>query len=231
VPIARRLVKIPLPDAAVFEDAEELVYRHFVALQKRLTDPGTSVRLVVTPERMVIDEARRLYTELSLFEVSVDCVVMNRLLPPEAGEVEFFSDWRRLQEERCAEVESAFAPLPVLAALLQDDEVTGLPRLARHGAQLFSQVDPQAVLCNAPRVRFERDRSGYRALVPLPLGNPASIDVVKIDGDLVVTTGVRRRAISLPRRVAPLALTEARFEGGTLVVRFERGPEDAATGA
>ena len=230
VPIARRLVRIPLPDAGVFEDAEELVYRRLVALQKRLTDPGTSVRLVVTPERMVIDEARRLYTELSLFEVPVDAVVMNRLLPPEAGDVAFFSDWRRLQVERLAEVESAFAPLPVLTAPLQDDEATGLPRLARHGAQLFSRVDPQAVLSTAPRVRFERDRSGYRALVPLPFGQPGQVDVVKIDGDLVVTAGPRRRAISLPRRVAPLSLAEARFEGGTLVVRFERESGDAATG-
>jgi arsenite-transporting ATPase len=231
VPIARRLVKIPLPDAAVFEDAEELVYRRMVSLQKRLTDPGTSVRLVVTPERMVIDEARRLYTELSLFEVPVDAVVMNRLLPPEAAEVAFFDDWRRRDQERLTEVEAAFAPLPVLRAPLQDDEVTGLPRLARHGARLFAETDPQAVLSTAPRVRFERDRSGYRALVPLPFGRPSDLSVVKIDGDLVVTAGLRRRAISLPRRVAPLSLAEARSEGDTLVVRFERESGDAAPGA
>jgi arsenite-transporting ATPase len=231
VPIARRLVKIPLPDAAVFEDAEELVYRRMVALQKRLTDPGTSVRLVVTPERMVIDEARRLYTELSLFEVPVDAVVMNRLLPPQAAEVAFFDDWRRRDQERVAEVETAFAPLPVLRAPLQDDEVTGLPRLARHGAQLFAEVDPHAVLSSAPRVRFERDGSGYRALVPLPFGQPAQISVAKVDGDLVVTAGLRRRAISLPRRVAPLSLAEARSEGGTLVVRFERESGEPAADA
>ncbi len=231
LPIARRLVSVPLPDARIFEDAEELLYSRFVALQKRLTDAGTSVRLVVTPERMVIDEARRLYTELSLFEVSVDAVVMNRLLPESAGEVEFFSDWCRLQQERRAEVESAFAPLPVLIGPLQDDEVTGLARLSRHGAELFHGVDPGARLCSAPRIRFERDGSGYRALIPLPVpdGDATGLDVVKVDGDLVVTVGVRRRAISLPRRVAPLSLTEARLEGGGLVVRFAREPADAAT--
>jgi len=220
VPIARRLVSVPLPDSHVFEDAEELVYRRFVTLQRRLTDASTSVRLVVTPERMVIEEARRLYTELSLFEVPCDAVVMNRLLPEAAGEVEFFRDWQRLQQERLAEVESAFAPLPVLCAPLQQDEVTGLVRLRQHGQELFAASEPGDVLCRAPRVRFERDDGGYRALVPLPLGSAPQLDVVKLDDDLVVTAGGRRRAIRLPRRVAPLSLSEARLDGSTLVVRF-----------
>lgn len=227
VPIARRLVSVPLPDAAVFEDAEELVYRRFVTLQRRLVDAGTSVRLVVTPERMVIDEARRLYTELSLFEVSCDAVVMNRLLPDAAAEVEFFRDWQRLQQERLGEVESVFAPLPVLTAPLQQDEVTGLVALRQHGQQLFASSQPGDVLCRAPRVRFERDAGGYRALVPLPLGRASALDVVKVDGDLVVTSGGRRRAIRLPRRVAPLSLAEARLDGTTLVVRFDAAPAEA----
>ena len=53
---------------------------------------------------------------------------------------------------------------------------------------------------------------------------------MKVDDDLVVTVGVRRRAISLPRRVAPLSLAEARLEGWALVVRFAREPADSATG-
>lgn len=230
VPIARRLVSVPLPDPSVFEDAEELVYRRFVTLQRRLTDPATSVRLVVTPERMVIDEARRVYTELSLFEVPCDAVVMNRLLPPEAGEVEFFRDWERLQQERLAEVQEGFAPLPVLPAPLQQDEVTGLARLRAHGARLFAEVEPGDVLCSAPRVRFEREPGGYVARVPLPLGTADALDVAKVDDDLVVTAGLRRRAIRLPRRVAPLALREARLDGATLHVRFAADPADPAEG-
>ena len=76
------------------------------------------------------------------------------------------------------------------------------------------------MLCSAPRVRFERDRAGYAAHVPLPLGSRERLDVVKVDEDLVVTAGLRRRAIRLPRRVAPLSLSEARLDGDTLVVRF-----------
>ena len=76
------------------------------------------MRIVVTPERMVIDEALRAHTDLALFELGCDAVVMNRLLPPEAAAEAFFEGWGRWQEERLAEVGERFAPLPVLRAPL-----------------------------------------------------------------------------------------------------------------
>ena len=48
----------------------------------------------------------------------------------------------------------------------------------------------------------------------------AGLDVAKVDGDLVVSTPTRRRAIALPRAFAPLALTAAELSDGTLRVRF-----------
>jgi arsenite-transporting ATPase len=229
-PLARRLVSLPLPGAEVFRDVEELLYGQLRGLQRRITHPTTSVRLVVTPERMVIDEARRAYTELSLFEVPCDAVVMNRLLPEGAAEEGFFREWGRLQEDRRREVEALFAPLPVLAAPLAPDEVTGLAMLAEHGARLFADVEPDALLSRAPRVRFARDGEGYTAIVPLPGADPARLDVSKIDDELTITTGVRRRLLLLPRRFAPLTLYAAKLEGSSLVVRFTR-PAGAAVDA
>ena len=222
VPLARRLVAVPLPDKDVFREAEELLTRRLGGLQRRLTDRETSVRLVLTPERMVIDEARRAYTELALFEVPCDAVVLNRMLPPEAGELAFFRDWQRVQAERRSEVEELFAPLPLLEAPLQDDEVTGLERLAAHGERLFGERLPHALLCESPRVRFTRDGDEFVASVPLPGADAQHLDVAKLDDDLVVTTPARRRRLRLPRRYAALSLTEARLVGPTLEVRFAR---------
>jgi arsenite-transporting ATPase len=220
VPIATRLLSMPLPGADVFAEVDELLYTRLASLQERLTSPETSVRIVVTPERMVIDEALRSYTELSLFEVSCDAAIMNRLLPAAAGEEEFFREQCRLQEERRREVAELFAPLPLLSAPLREDEVIGLERLAHHGRELFADVAPDAVLSRAPRVRFMRDDDGYRVEVPLPNADPERLDVAKVDGELAITTGVRRRSIKLPRRLASLALVRARLEGSTLVVHL-----------
>ena len=214
------MLSAPVPDSAVIGDVDDLVNQKLRALQRRLTATETSVRIVVTPERMVIDEARRAWTELSLFAVPCDAVVINRLLPEEAVGEAFFRDWGRVQEERRREVEDLFAPLPLLAAPLQDDEVTGLERLTAHGRQIFDGLDPDATLCRAPRVRFRRDGAEYLAVVPLPGADPARLELIKIEDELTITAGHRRRSLKLPRRLGPLSLASARLEGPALVVRF-----------
>jgi arsenite-transporting ATPase len=229
VPLARRLVAAPLPDSGVFQEADELLYHHLTSLQKRITHRDTSVRMVVTPERMVIDEAQRAYTDLALFEVGCDAVIMNRMLPDEAADEPFFSDWCRVQGERFLDVARLFAPLPVLAAPLAEDEVCGVEALRVHGEAIFQGVAPEARLCNAPRVQFVREGSEYIAIVPLPNADPADIDVVKVDDELSITTGSRRRSLKLPRRFIPLALTSARLEGRSMRVSFT--PEPALPGA
>jgi len=228
-PLARRLISMPLPDSDVFRDLDALLHRHLAALQKRLRDPATSVRMVVTPERMVIDEAQRAHTDLSLFEVGCDAVIVNRLLPEAAAAEEFFADWYRVQTERLAEVKQLFAPLPVLSAPLADDEVTGLEKLSEHGAKIFSDVEPDAVLSTAPRVRFVRDGSQYVVKVPLPNADPEHVDVAKVDDELTITTDTHRRSLKLPRRFAPLILESAELDGTTLKVAFAReAPADEA---
>jgi arsenite-transporting ATPase len=228
-PLARRLVSAPLPDSKVFRDADELLYRRLTALQKRLTDPATSVRMVVTPERMVIDEARRAHTDLALFEVGCDAVIMNRLLPEAAANEDFFQGWYRLQEDRRREVARLFAPVPMLAAPLAEDEVTGIEDLTAHGARIFADVAPDAVLSAAPRVRFTRVGAEYLVIVPLPNADPRHLDIVKVADELTITTDSRRRSLKLPRRFASLYLAAARLDGPSMKVVFSReAPLDGA---
>jgi arsenite-transporting ATPase len=218
VPVVRKLLAAPLPGAEVFGEADELLNRRLRALQTRVRDESTSVRLVVTPERMVIDEARRAWTELALFEVGCDAVVLNRRLPPEAAGEEWFAERARLEEERQREVEALFAPHPVLVAALQQDEATGLGRLSELGAQLFRGLEPEALLSSPERVRFERADGGYSVVLPLPNVDPEQVSVVKLEDELTVTAGARRRSLVLPRRMAPLELAGARVDGARLHV-------------
>jgi len=221
-PLARNLVPLPLPDTRVFRDAEDFVYQKLRTLRQRVSDPRTTTRLVVTPERMVIDEALRAHTDLALFELPCDAVVMNRMLPEAAAGEAFFEDWGRLQEERRREVEQLFEPLPVLQAPLQDDEVTGLERLAAHGEALFAERAPQDVLCSAPHVRFEMRESGVRAYLPMPHARADALEVVRVDDALVITHASRRRSLALPHPLRHFDLAAVRLEAGMLEVDFVR---------
>jgi arsenite-transporting ATPase len=226
-PLARSVIPLPLPGPEVFRDVERLLYRRLRQVRRRLLQKTSSVRLVVTPERMVIDEARRAYTDLSLFDIACDAVVMNRLLPEAAVNEEFFREWGRVQEDMREEVVRHFSPLRVLPAPLAQDEVIGLASLAAHGEALFADCEPDAVLSQVPRVRFSRSGEGYLVTLPLPGAGSDELDVTVVEDELVVRVGSRRRALILPRRVAPLPLTAARLEDDVLTVSFGQAAEDA----
>lgn len=219
-PLARRLVTLPLPESRVVRDAEALLGGKLRALRARLSDSRTSVRLVVTPERMAIEEAHRTYTELALFELPCDAVILNQMLPFEAAAEPFFRGLGVRQVERHREIDARFAPLPVLAAPLRQQEPTGVKSLTEHGQSLFAELEPDAVLCDALRVRFSREGDESWVHLPLPGATADRLDVAVVDRDLVVTTGARRRVLELPPHFAGLRLSEARLESPWLVVGF-----------
>jgi arsenite-transporting ATPase len=234
-PIARGLVGAPLPSAEVFAEADRLFYKTLHRLRARLLSSQTSVRIVVTPESMVIEEARRSFSDLCLFQLASDAVIMNRILPEEALREEFFSEWGRVQIERLREVEAAFAPMACLTAPLQADEVRGVRALAEHGQMLFGDLDPAGRLGEALRMRFENDHEGRRIRLPLPGLDPEKLEVSRIENELVVGVEGRRRKIALPVGFAKLEVDQVAYREDQLVVSFteaarnpDGGPEAAA---
>lgn len=65
-PLARAFLDVQLPDERVFSEVQELM-RNLVAMNEILRDSATSsLRLVMTPDRMVVKEAMRTFTYLNL---------------------------------------------------------------------------------------------------------------------------------------------------------------------
>src|SRR3954447_19361599 len=134
-PIAGALLDVTLPGEAVIADVERLV-RNLIAMNEILRDhERVSVRLVMTPDRLVIDEARRTFTYLNLYGYLTDAVVVNRVFPEEVGD--YFGAWRERQEDILRVVREGFAPVPVLRAPFFGEEVVGPAMLDRLGAALF----------------------------------------------------------------------------------------------
>ncbi len=74
----------PLPSNEFLNDLDT-IRKRMGAVKKIRTDPKiTSIRLVVNPEKMVINETKRAYTYLCLYNLTVECLVINRLIPEEA---------------------------------------------------------------------------------------------------------------------------------------------------
>jgi arsenite-transporting ATPase len=222
---------LPLAGDDVFT-ATRRFYDRLDGVREVLTDPEvTSVRLVVNPERMVIAEARRTHTYLSLFGYRVDAVVANRLLPDEVDDP-WFDRWKQLQAEHLTTIDEGFAPLPVLRSHLADDEVVGLGPLRAFADRLWGETDPVACLHEGEPLQVDRDGDGFVLRLALPFADRDDLDVGRREDELLVRVGPYRRALVLPDSLRRRPVTEAAMRGGSLVVHFgATGRTERAGGA
>ena len=163
-PFARTLLDMPLPGDAVFDDVERLA-RNLVAMNGILRDRSrTSIRLVMNPDRMVVKEAMRTFTYLNLYGYLTDAVVVNRVLPEEAGEG-YFAAWR----ERPAGADGAGA-LGVLAGAdprprrTSTQEVMGAEMLDRLGERGVRRQRPGRACCTRSWRRSSSTDNGSATL-------------------------------------------------------------------
>ena len=224
-PLAKAL-DIALPEPEMIDQVEDLVER-LVGIDEILkTSEATSIRLVMNPDRMVIDEARRTVTHLCLYGYRTDAVVVNRVFPDEV-EGTYFDAWRSRQADHLEEVEDAFAPITVLTARYFDREVRGDEMQEELAADLFGDLDPSTTLSDGPgrEVFSEKDRTVIR--IPVPFVEKTDLGLRQEGDELIVTLGDLRRTIMLPSGLRARQPTRAAFEEGTLEVVYEDEPGQA----
>jgi arsenite/tail-anchored protein-transporting ATPase len=217
-PFARTLFDIPLPGEAVFEDVEKLA-RNLVAMNGILRDRSrTSIRLVTSPDRMVVKESMRTFTYLNLYGYLTDAVVVNRLLPADG----YFAAWRRSQEEQLELVRSAFAPVPVLTADYLEREVMGAEMLDRLADAIFDGQDPAAVLHDRLSQELVTDNGTATLRLDVPFAERGDLSLKKIGLEVIVRVGGQKRTIMLPPALSGYATAGARFDDGSLEITFEK---------
>jgi arsenite-transporting ATPase len=224
-PLLRGIWDIPAPTQEVFDAIEDLFDR-LERLRALLTDSSRStMRLVLNPEKMVIKEAQRTYTYLGLYGYHTDMIVSNRMLPP-LVEGDYFRSWRDAQERYFGMIEQAFAPLPIRQIPYFEQEVVGLPMLARMGEALFGDEDPLANFYPAQAQEITLEADGYYLSISLPFTSKEEIKLTHNGDELAIHIGSFRRNIILPRALASLTPKEAKLNGSTLRIRF--APNKAA---
>ncbi len=208
------------------------------ALRRMLTNPAsTSVRLVLTPERVVAAETRRTLSALALQDIRVDTVIANRLVPAfesgTADEPGAAGQWlatRRAEQLVVLDELTNGTDLTVRTVPHQANEPIGAPALLALAAQLYGEGDPLAGT-DVDRAPLLSVTGGGRALdaefqlrISVPLTADADIDLARVDDELALTIDGRRRLIGLPAALRRCTVTGADVDERGVLVHFRPDP-------
>jgi arsenite-transporting ATPase len=222
-PVAERLGfgRFVAPEA-VF-DAFERLFAEVEAVRQILLDESrTSARLVLNPARVVVDETRRSFAYLCLYGVATDAVIVNRILPLEAGQG-YFARWAERERAELADIERSF-PVPLLRAPLHSSELRGEAALRELARELYGERDPAELFVRRRPLRLAK-RGGRTVLaLDLPTARPDEVDVWVRGDELWIGVRDFERRIALPASVAGLAVAQTQLREGVLEVSFEAQP-------
>jgi arsenite/tail-anchored protein-transporting ATPase len=220
-PIANRVAPFELPTDNYFANIRDL-FEKLEGVDEIMEDPlTTSVRLVTNPEKMVLRETQRAFVYFSLHGLTVDTVIVNRVLSHEIQD-KWFQEWLNSQESVLREIEEYFAPVPVKRVPLFAHEVLGPQRLQEVAKVLYAKgEDPSAVTRTEKPYTFGKRDGMYEVRLRLPFATRGEVGLFKKGDELVVEVGTLRRHIGLPRFMAALVPGRARLENRILTVEMK----------
>jgi arsenite-transporting ATPase len=218
-PLARAFLDLRVPDEDVMAEVHGLA-ANLVAMHDILRDAErVSIRLVTTPDRLVVAEAMRTFTYLSLYGYLTDAVMVNRIFPPELDGT-YFGAWRDVQQRELERLRDGFDPVPLRCAPFFESEVVGAGMLDRLGDALFGDEDAAALLHAGLAQDFALGDGEGEVRLAMPYARKGDVSLKKVGDELVVAVDGRRRTVVLPPALAALRPAGAALDDGALVVRF-----------
>jgi len=212
-----------LPDDEYFNTLES-IFERIKGVDELLRNPAiTTVRLVTNAEKMVMRETQRAFMYFCMYGMTIDGVVINKIMPVEAG---YFSEWAQTQRQYVEEIASDFDPVPVIKLPMFQEEVCGLARLESFSKELFGDEDGSRVMVDAPAMGFQKlSNDEYRLNIAMRFAPKEQISVLRQNEDLIIRIGTFKRHVLLPRAIQGLDTAGAAMDGEQLVVKFKRSPQ------
>ncbi|MGY4100917.1 ArsA family ATPase [Nocardia sp. R16R-3T] len=236
---------------AVLATTVERIVKAVTEVRDLLADHGrTGARLITVAEQVAIAETERVRSATALLGLRLDAVVVNKVLPavppPTALEVashpavQWYLNRRAEQLDVVNRLQRGMNGIRVLIAQHTGPEPVGLTSLSalsyamgpgeRLNGDSMLGDNPAEVRTSSgePVVRLESGtglHSVYALRMHLPVVDPATLRLGRVEDDLIVgADGVRRRV-----RLAPVlrrcTVDGAELDNGHLIVRFHPDPE------
>lgn len=221
-PIIDRTIKIPIPDDKTFDEIE-IIYNKIDELHKlMLQKDKVSLRIVTTPEKIVIKEAKRNFSYLHLYDFNVDAIIVNKIISEEGGKG-YFEKWMKLQSENIKEISESFSPVPIFKTELMHSEVRNYELLLNMGESIFKEVSAEKVLFKDKIFEIEKSRidESYYLNINMPFVDKNELNLLQNGDEISISIKNEKRNFVLPQKLQSKEIIKASYEDGKLRIQFD----------
>lgn len=220
-PLSKHFFSVELPGKDAMSDIE-MLYGKLFSLQQLLKNREiTAIRLVAIPEKMVVEETRRNYRYLNLYNFNVDGLYINRILPDDLDNP-FFADWLTIQHKYTVQLEESFSQLPIYHIPWYDEEIRGSKAVTRICRDVLDGRDVFALREITQREIYEKKENGYLLRITVPFADKSELELFETGRDCVLRLGSYKRNIPLPDVLRGCKIASAKLENSELKIQFER---------
>ena len=218
-PAVEKLMKIPMPKDSVFDDLEYVMEKLGRLQQLMLDKDVLSVRIVTTPERIVIKEAKRNFTYMHLYNYNVDAILVNKIYPENAMEG-YFNKWMEKQQEGLTEIKESFSEIPIFQLMLQKSELCGLEVLEQAAEELWKDTDITSVLFAKEIYQFTKEDGEGTLKIYLPFADKEELDLRQNGGEIILSVKNEQRRFPVPVEMVDKDIVAAKVEEEYLIIVF-----------
>ena len=218
-PIVEATMKIPLPTDDTFDEIERLYSKidelHLLMLDKDIV----SIRIVTTPEKIVVKEAKRSFSYLHLFNYNVDGIIINKIFPQESLKG-YFERWEKIQKESIQDINDSFKGIPIFKLELMDNELRKYEILQEVANEIYGEVRPEDVLFQDKVFTVKKDEGGYKLSINMPFVDKDEMNLSQNGDEITISIKNERRKIVLPTKLQSKEITGAKYDDGKLNIYF-----------
>lgn len=218
-PAVEKLTKIPMPKDNIFEEIETLVSKMNDLRELMWNKEVVSIRIVTTPEKIVIKEAKRNFSYLHLYNYNVDAIIVNKVYPEESMSG-YFHQWISSQEEALKDIMESFIGIPIFYMQLLKYELRTIQRLKDASDSLYGDHNPIDILFNGQIFTIDESDENGQFQISLPFFELKDMELTQKGDELTLTIKNEKRRFTMPGKYKNKDIKGAKYENGKLKLRF-----------
>lgn len=219
-PLVEKTTKIPMPKETLFDEAEVLCSK-IEQLQDLMSDKEiVSLRIVTTPEKIVVKEAKRNFAYLHMYDYNVDAIIVNKVYP-KSSLAGYFNQWIENQQKSLEDIRQSFFGIPVFEMEFLKHELRTVERLKKAADMVYRDTDPGEVLAVQNIFDLEKVQDRYWLKIAIPFVDKQELELEQKGEELALTIKNERRNLLLPPKLREYEVAGAKYEEEMLKIEFE----------